>query len=1011
LHFSNIYIKKTYIQWNNGLIISSEEILLVTSKKKKKSTFNQEDINKYIKLLSKTKSVIKEISVKKISTPTLNAVFFYSDKKNSSLNLKYKNYDLQSNIFILKDMLLIHINNLHDQNNTVKLSGDIILNAVNNTQYIKLNAIINNDANITAFAVADSKKLRYGVKSHSSIKNIKHIIKKIPFDKHLMYWVHDAIAVKNLNIENFYGVIDYTNLKNAYKQMYLTATANSLAYKYNPNLEPVISKKTILEFKHGALFIRPIEAYSYNTFLKESWLKIDFTHKHETLDLYLMLDGMLNDAILSILKAYKINLPFKQTKGKIDTNLHLKIDLQTIDTDVVGDFITDNSSFDFMGLHLQAYDAKVHLNNTLIMTNNMFIKYQNILETNASLIYDAKQNNGFIDFMLSDINTSGVKLSNNSKPLHVVYNIDTNNSILNIDASRWTYLDQNISFAPLSLPFNIHTLLVNIPSTMFTLNDIAKGYIGGIVDINTTKAEFDLDLLEFNYAGIVLNETNMPFKIKYNKVLTIDSLNDIYLSVNGSPYRVKNAKAIINNSSIKLKHTVVEVGDFISTKIYAKYNYNIGNIHLSLNNFVLKNPKTSSVLYNNNKILLQAKIKENHIQIKSNELNAEFYSDDTLWKLNLHSLERIAKDSQLLKNLKLTNGQVSLHKKSDEYETYFDAKVIYPYALIFNNNKPVKQYKASGKIRKDLKIYFDVNKKIKVKISDKVKISTKNIGINLPAIIHLVNDLEAINSKEKQNQDLFLNATNSYIYLSKDRRAISDKIYLQYSKNILTAQLRYKQGDAGFRLEKNNFHLYGKNFNDKYMQNISSLSKFKGGRLDFSINGMLSDYDGVFYIKNTTMIDYKILNNILAFVNTIPSLVTFSLPGYNKNGLKINNGYMKFHYKDSVFNISDLYLASNELTILGKGKADIEHDKIDLTMNLKTDLGSNISKVPLVGYIIFDGKSIATTLGVSGKLTDPKIQTQVAQDIVVAPLNIIKRTLTLPYKLIQKAVNDINTSR
>jgi len=93
---------------------------------------------------------------------------------------------------------------------------------------------------------------------------------------------------------------------------------------------------------------------------------------------------------------------------------------------------------------------------------------------------------------------------------------------------------------------------------------------------------------------------------------------------------------------------------------------------------------------------------------------------------------------------------------------------------------------------------------------------------------------------------------------------------------------------------------------------------------------------------------------------------------------------------------------------LGKGTANIKQNKINLLLNLKTDLASDVSKIPLVGYLIFDGKSLSTTLKVTGKLNNPKIQTQLAKDIVVAPLNIIKRTLTLPYRLIKKAVNDVN---
>jgi hypothetical protein len=233
---------------------------------------------------------------------------------------------------------------------------------------------------------------------------------------------------------------------------------------------------------------------------------------------------------------------------------------------------------------------------------------------------------------------------------------------------------------------------------------------------------------------------------------------------------------------------------------------------------------------------------------------------------------------------------------------------------------------------------------------------------------------------------------------------------LQYYKGILTAQLTHANGKAGFKIDGDKFHLYGNNFNDEFMEKLLSLSKFKGGSLDFSMSGKFDDYIGTFYINNTTIEDYVILNNILAFINTVPSLATFSLPGYSKKGLHIDNAYMKFHAKNHIFDISDIYIGSKEIKILGKGTASVKYDTIDLALNLKTDLGSSLSKVPVVGYIIFDGKNISTTLKITGKLTDPKVKTMIARDIAVAPLNIILRTLTLPYK-IAKDINDYNSSK
>ena len=253
--------------------------------------------------------------------------------------------------------------------------------------------------------------------------------------------------------------------------------------------------------------------------------------------------------------------------------------------------------------------------------------------------------------------------------------------------------------------------------------------------------------------------------------------------------------------------------------------------------------------------------------------------------------------------------------------------------------------------------------------------------------------------ENSETKDVHFNSKNCFLYLSKNRHAISDNIELQYFDNILTAQLTHKNGSAGFKLSDNKFHLYGKGFNDKFMEKLFSLSKFKGGSLVFSINGTTEEYGGIIYAKDTTIKDYKILNNVLAFVNTIPSLVTFSLPGYNKYGLKTQSVYIKFKFKDDIYKISDISLESKEIGIVGLGEASIEKNSINLELNLKTDLGSAVSKIPLVGHLLLDKETISTSLVVKGALDNPKVETQIVKDIIVAPLNIIKRTLFLPFEL------------
>jgi hypothetical protein len=151
-------------------------------------------------------------------------------------------------------------------------------------------------------------------------------------------------------------------------------------------------------------------------------------------------------------------------------------------------------------------------------------------------------------------------------------------------------------------------------------------------------------------------------------------------------------------------------------------------------------------------------------------------------------------------------------------------------------------------------------------------------------------------------------------------------------------------------------------------------------------------------VENTILKDYKVLNNVLAFVNTVPSLATFSLPNYNRQGLPVKEGYAHFTYDHNVVHVDNFTLNSPEMKILGEGKADMKSLTLNGALTLKTDLGSVLGKVPMVGYILLgDDGSLSTTLTLSGKLDDPKVDTAIAKEIVTAPFNILKRTLVYPF--------------
>lgn len=1001
-------VKQLYIKWNEKVDISIKEISITNRESSSGVELNQKKLARYLKSLSLASNWFESIVIEKISINDIIASFKYKDGERGFIVASSPDFYLNGSIYYESDFLNMKINELKDSKREININGYLFFNPEDIELSSVFNLNINDDLDARVFIHTDKNRLDYKLIANKEIKDISHLINIANLPKEARYWALDAIDMSYATIDRANGFVEFDKLSEAYKNIHIKATANTMNYTYNKKLDSIHTEKTLLEFKDGVLFIYPKEAYSYGMFLDKSWLKIDFAKPQEILTLHLLFDGEINKDMLKILSAYEINLPFLQREGKVATNLTLTVNLITIDVNAKGDFFSKKANFDYLGLNIDVFDAYIQLDNHDVKINNMQAKYKDIATAKVDLVYNAKSSKGTVSFQAEHIGLNNGALLLDKKPIKIVYNISPNNDTINIEKSRWRYNDFILNLNKVNIPFDLDKLLVKLPVTYFEVDNIASGYIGGNIPIDTMKLELRADILKLNYKGVEISQSDTPLNISYDGTLTISSISNILFNIDSSEFDLNNAVLDIGTNSITLKHaSILATNGFISAEVNAFYNTKSAMGILGLKDLNIQDK--DNLFYSKDNLIFSFESLKESVTINSKELDSKFVLTDEDWNIELNSLAKISKDSKYLKEFKLTRGKVKLHKKKSEEAIKFKADILYPYKLFVKENTPIEDYTLKGEINSQ-KLSININEKINIKIDNDITVNIKDSGINMPEALDLLRDINT-SSHEKNSKNIILDASNSYLYIGHKRKIISDRISLQYNNSIVTAQLEYKGGNAGFKLEDKKIHLYGENFNDKFMENLFSLAEFKDGKLSFSMNGTIKNYDGLFYVDNTTITDYKMLNNILAFINTVPSLATFSLPGYSESGLKVKSAYMNFNAKNSVFNISDFFLDSQEIDILGGGVVDLNRDKIDLTLNLKTDLGSSLSKIPLVGYILLgDDNTISTTMKITGKLTNPDVNSLLAQDIAVAPINIVKRALLLPYDLLQ-SISDTNKSK
>ena len=1005
LSVPNLKIKKLYIKWNKNINVTVDEINIIKESSSKSKSINYKEINEYFKKIVLFNNWFEQIIVNKITFNEISASFKYIKNKNGFLNIYSKDFSLKSSLFFESKLFNIKIDEFHDHKRKISVNGNIIFDAYSLELTSSLNTTINNEIFLNILFNATRDKLFYKINSLKDIKSVTYAIDLFNLDSRVRYWIVDAINASTISLTSAYGWLDYKHINEAYKNIYASAILKKLNYTYDQKLDAIHTVDTAVEFKDGVLNIRPHDAYTYGFFLDKSWLKIDFTTKEELLTLYLMFKGIVNNDLLYLLNRYDIKLPILQNSGTVDTNLKLTVNLRTIDVEAHGDFFSKKANFRYLGLDIDVTDAYITLDNFNVGIKDMLSKYKTIATAKVNVEFDAKNKKGVIDFKVDDINFKelGISLKKQDKPLNVSYHISPIQDTIEIDNSVWNFYNQTIKVAKVNVPFDLDTLRAKIPATLTKIDKTTSAYISGTASFKPNNIDLNIGLLNFSYNNIKMAQSNAELTLSYaNENIKIESADKIL-------FNIENFNPVLSNISIDIKDKKVffnnidlALEDIANTKIKGFYNANTNKGSINLVNLDIQDKEIKKIIKNQNNLNILIDKNKRKTTLTFKDLDLSYIHNNKGWILKSNSIKKLAKHSDILNQYSINNGDFILSKNTNDKDIKFTANIDYPYKILIKNNKPVEKYNIVGKIEnKTNNIYLNINNSVDVAIKKEIEIKADNIGININDILKYFND-QTTTSDSTKKKDIFLNLTNSHLWISKNRHVISDTIDLQYFNNITTAQLAHKEGKAGFKFDNNLFHLYGEGFNDDFMDNLFALSKFQGGKLSFSMNGTTSEYDGIFYIHNTVILDYKILNNILAFINTVPSLVTFSLPGYNKNGLAVRSAYADFHSKDNTIKFKNIYLDSKEMDIAGRGNLSFKRNEIDLILNLKSDLGSRVNKIPVVGYILLGDDTISTSLSITGKLDNPNIKSLIAKDIIVAPVNIIKRALYAPFNLFKK---------
>jgi len=403
-----------------------------------------------------------------------------------------------------------------------------------------------------------------------------------------------------------------------------------------------------------------------------------------------------------------------------------------------------------------------------------------------------------------------------------------------------------------------------------------------------------------------------------------------------------------------------------------------------------------------NELSLELEINEGETRVHLDQLGFFLRSEPQGgWEVAISDLSKLLEHSRLLRRLKVVNGTLHLGTASPSSPLQFSGEMSSSYDLLIQDGQSQSDYVFSGK-HDETGLDMVINRDVHIHYSDTIEIHSGNIGYNIPAIHRFKKDKPELKVPDDEKNDLpeiTLQASDSFLFFRKGNRILADTMTLTVRGNERDLKIIHGQGEITLKAVGDTFSLQGQKLGDKFINALVMEADFEEGDLAVVAEGTFDRFTAVFSTDAILLKDYAMLNNILAVINTLPALITFSLPSYDSEGWPVDSMHLWFDYDLGVATVKSLEIESDEMDMRGSGAIDMLRQQVDLDINMITQAGKNMSKIPLVGYILAGEEQRPTlTFHVTGDLLDPKVENTAFEEVMTMPFKMIFRTLNTPFR-------------
>ena len=378
-------------------------------------------------------------------------------------------------------------------------------------------------------------------------------------------------------------------------------------------------------------------------------------------------------------------------------------------------------------------------------------------------------------------------------------------------------------------------------------------------------------------------------------------------------------------------------------------------------------------------------------------------------RIDLKNLSKLYPYSPFLDYLSIKSGEVSILTK--DFES-FDIR-----AGLSNLNYPIFDQKwnriqeiyANIKVAPDFVSFSSLDESIMLSYHDqtlKVSLLNKNFDFQtlkdntIPALTF--SSVASKSSSSPQNNNEPTPNSSLKLYLESKHSSIryknliipTDEIIANIKNHKTTLDATYKNGVINLDFYEDIIKFKANNFSGNFVNLVAQKELVQGGL--FSVKGLYKNeiLRAEVEMQNTIFKNFATLQNVIALIDTVPSLIVFKKPGFSTKGYQVTKGRIVLELNKDYLGLKKIDLIGDTIDINGGGLVELGTQDLNISLTISTIKGLSevLNKIPIVGYLLLgkEGK-ISTSLILKGTLENPKSEVTLAEDILSAPFKIIER--------------------